>query len=137
MLAVGWAFNWLEAALPSIPAEYANKVTFREWPGWSERYMLAHPLWFGFVFALGFTLVSRDRVPGGWARAGGRGALYGGLVFLVGSMPILALLYASFKVSLALVGVSWAARNLTQYLVAGCCLGVVQKACQSMPKMST
>jgi hypothetical protein len=127
MLAVGSVFDKIEAAIPSIPAEYENKAVFRLWPGWTERYMLVHPLWFGFVFTLGFLLLARARLQWSWSGAAGGGAWYGALLFLVGSMPIFALLYASFQVSLELVAVSWAARNLAQYLGAGCFLGLVTR----------
>ena len=128
MLAVGWAFNKIEAAIPGIPAEYANGPGFRTWPGWTEGYMRAHPIWFGFVFAVGFALVARGRASGSYLSAGLRGAGYGGLVFVVGSLPVFVLVYASFRVSLELVAVSWAARNLVQYLIAGVLVGLVARA---------
>jgi hypothetical protein len=128
MLAVGWAFNTIEKAIPSIPAEYKNPAVFRDWPGWTEGYMLAHPIWFGFVFAAGFLVVTRGRVRPGWVFAGCCGAAYGGLLFLVGSLPVFALVYASFQVSRELVAVSWAGRNLAQYVVAGGLVGLVTRA---------
>ncbi len=128
LLAVGLVFNQVEAAIPSIPAEYASGPGFREWPGWSEGYFLAHPIWFGFVFAAGFFLVSRGRAPGSYLSAGLGGAAYGGLVFVVGSLPVFALIYASFRVSAELVAVSWAARNLAQYVIAGGLVGLVARA---------
>jgi hypothetical protein len=128
MLAVGWVFNKIEAAIPSIPAEYESGPGFRTWPGWTEGYMLVHPIWFGFVFAVGFALVARGRAAGGYVSAGIRGAAYGGLVFVVGSLPVFALVYASFRVSPELVAVSWAARNLAQYVIAGVLVGLVARA---------
>jgi hypothetical protein len=125
MLAVGWGFNKIEAGIPSIRAEYENGPGFRAWPGWTEGYMLAHPIWFGFVFAAGFDVVGRGRPSGSCLSSGLRGAVYGGLVFVVGSLPVFALVYASFDVSLELIAVSWAARNLAQYLIAGVCMGFV------------
>ena len=128
MLAVGCLFNKVEAAIPSIPAEYKTGPGFRSWPGWTEGYMLAHPIWFGFVFAIGFALVAHGRASGSYLSAGLRGAAYGGLVFVVGSLPVFALVYASFRVSPELVAVSWAGRNLAQYVVAGVCVGLVTQA---------
>lgn len=124
MLAVGWVFDLVEAAWPPIQAEYANKTIFRDWPGWSQSYMLAHPLWYGFLFALGYALLGR--APGGWRAGAARGAAFGALVFLVGSAPIFALMYASLRLSPELLLVSWAARNCMQYVVAGCAVGSIQ-----------
>jgi hypothetical protein len=131
MLGVGIAFNTLEGAFPAIQVEYANKAIFRDWPGWTESYFWIHPLWFGFVFALGFVLVNRGRLTAGWRQTASNGALYGGLVFFVGSLPVFALLYASFRVSAELILVSWVARNLTQYVIAGVFLGLLTQACLS------
>jgi hypothetical protein len=128
MLAVGWVFNKIEAAIPSIPAEHENGPGFRTWPGWTESYMLAHPIWFGFVFAAGFALVTRGRPSSSYVSAGFRGAAYGGLVFVVGSLPVLVLVYASFRVSAELVAISWAARNLAQYVMASMLVGLVSRA---------
>jgi hypothetical protein len=128
MLAVGLVFNKLEENIPSIPAEYKNPAVFRTWPGWTEGYMLAHPIWFGFVFAAGFLVVTRGRVHPRWLSAGCSGATYGGLLFLIGSLPVFALEYASFRVSPELIAISWAGRNLAQYVVAGGLVGLVTRA---------
>jgi hypothetical protein len=124
MLLVGCVFNKIQAAIPSIPAEYKNGPGFRTWPGWTEGYMLAHPIWFGFVFAAGYALVVRGRASD-YVRAVFCGAAYGGLVFVVGSLPVFALVYASFRVSPELFAVSWAARNLAQYVIAGALVALV------------
>jgi hypothetical protein len=131
MLVVGWAFDQLEYQLPAIKAEYDNKAVFRTWPGWTETYMRAHPCWFGFVFAFVYVLLSQGDLPAGRGRAAGAGALYGAVVFLVGSLPIFALIYASFQVSLGLLALSWVARNLAQYVIAGAVLGLVVRACRT------
>jgi hypothetical protein len=90
--------------------------------------MLAHPIWFGIVFAAGFALVDHGRAPRGYVAAGLRGAGYGGLIFVVGSLPVFALVYASFRVSPELLAVSWAARNLAQYVIAGVLVALVARA---------
>ena len=74
LLAVGWVFNQVEAAIPSIPAEYEKGPGFQTCPGWTEGDMLAHPIWFGFVFAVGFALITRGRASGSYLSAGFRGA---------------------------------------------------------------
>jgi hypothetical protein len=127
LLGVGLAFNQIEESIPAIGAEYRPPV-FRPWPGWSETYMLLHPVWFGFLFALVFALLGRGRNVGAWGQEAVRGALYGASVFAVGSLPVFALIYASFQVSATLVGVSWALRNVTQYTVAGLGLGLFTRA---------
>ena len=90
--------------------------------------MWAHPVWFGFVFAAGYALINAGRIQSGWGPAAGCGLAYGAMVFLVGSLPVFALIYASFRVSQELVAVSWAARNLAQYAAAGLMLGLVARA---------
>jgi hypothetical protein len=129
MLGVGLVFDELESLLPSIKEEYENKAIFRIWPGWTKSYMLAHPCWFGFVFATFYVLASQGRLPSSGVRAIGWGMLYGVSVFLVGSFPIFALVYASFQVSPGLMAISWAARNLVQYVMAGAFLGLVVRVC--------
>jgi hypothetical protein len=131
LLTVGLAFNEIEARIPTIGAEYHDSPVFRPWPGWSRTYMILHPVWFGFVFALVFALLGRGRNVGTWQREALRGALYGVAVFAVGSLPVFVLIYASFRVSATLVGVSWALRNLTQYTLAGLCLGLLTWATAS------
>src|SRR5262249_34246513 len=131
MLGVGLVFNQLESLFPAIQAEYENKVVFRIWPGWTKSYMLAHPCWFGFVFTLVYVSAFKGRRPTSRGRAIWSGMLYGALVFLVGSLPVFALIFASFQVSPELLVISWAARNLVQYVVAGAFLGLVVRACQT------
>jgi hypothetical protein len=122
MLAVGGVFELMDD-VTGISAEYKNNPAFRKaW--WINVYFWIHPVWFGFVFAAGFG-VTHGRPIGDWGSAGRWGAAYGGFLFVVGSLPIFALIYTSFNVSLELVIVSWAARNLVQYLVAGFCIGLV------------
>jgi hypothetical protein len=131
MLGVGLAFNQLESLFPAIQEEYENKVVFRIWPGWTQSYMLAHPCWFGFVFAFVYIVARKSRLPTSRGEAILSGMLYGALVFLVGSLPVFALIFASFQVSPELLVISWAARNLVQYVVAGASLGLVVRACQT------
>lgn len=140
MLAVGNLFNQIESALPGIPAEYASNPAFREWPGWTESYMLAHPVWFGFLFAAGFLVWMRGEAALTWRAAYLTGASYGATLFVVGSLPIFALMYASFSVSAELVSVSWAGRNLSQYVVAGVCVAATVRATRRilrLPKTAT
>jgi hypothetical protein len=63
MLFVGWVFEWIEKTA-GIQAEYQNNTAFRDWPGWSATYMVVHPLWFGFVYALVFTLLHCNQPVG-------------------------------------------------------------------------
>jgi hypothetical protein len=131
LLVVGWAFDQLEDLLPAIKAEYENKAVFRTYPGWTQTYMRAHPCWFGFVFAFVYVLLGQGDLAVGRGRAAGSGALYGAVVFLVGSLPVFALIYASFQVSLGLLALSWVARNLAQYVLSGAVLGLVVRACRT------
>ena len=52
---------------------------------------------------------------------------FGGLL-VIGSLPVFVLVYASFRVSPELVAVSWAARSLAQYVIAGVLVGLVARA---------
>jgi hypothetical protein len=45
-------------------------------------------------------------------------------VFLVGSLPIFLIAYASFTVSVEVIG-AWVLQNACQYLLAGASVGVV------------
>src|SRR6516225_1057333 len=74
MLIIGYVFDSVEASMPNISAEYSNKFMFRDWPGWTKAYMLFHPIWFGFVFVIGFAVLSRGRPTSNWTAACRRGA---------------------------------------------------------------
>lgn len=127
MLAVGWCFDQVETLIPSIPAEYQTNPAFRPWPGWTKSYMAAHPLGFGFLFTAVFVVLGWSQPEQSWVVEARRGGMFGALIFLVGSLPIFLLIFASFRVSPTLVAVSWALRNAMQYTAAGMGLGVIAK----------
>src|SRR5207249_948693 len=52
------------------------------------------------------------------------GAAFGVLVFLVGSLPVFLLNFASFRVP-AVILASWVVQSLAQYVAAGALLGCV------------
>ncbi|WP_406693967.1 hypothetical protein V5E97_23275 [Singulisphaera sp. Ch08] len=85
-------------------------------------YMVIHPLLFGFLFAGAYhLLVAPDRVND-LLRGMRGGILYGMGVFLVGSLPIFALINASFWVPPQVLA-SWIVQNAFQYLTAGAVMG--------------
>jgi hypothetical protein len=122
LFAVGVAFHFLVPLVaPGLEPEYRNDALFRPWSGWTRYYMLAHPWLFGILFA-GVFLCARAMV--GSANLGGAcdGLLYGLAVFVVGSLPVYALNFASFQVSMGVVA-SWVLQSLCQYSLAGLALG--------------
>jgi hypothetical protein len=123
LFAVGAVFHFTVMKLPGIQAAFNNKCLFRIWPGWTAIYMVIHPFWFGAVFATVYlVLLVRKGIEPGWRD----GLIYGLGVFLVGSLPIYLLAYASFAVSRDVV-VAWVAQSACQYLAAGVAVGIVAR----------
>lgn len=106
---------------PGIPPQFLNAALFRPWPGWTYTYMVIHPFGNGFIFVA--VLLNLGR----WSAfpSGGRGGLvYGGGVFVVGSLPVYLQAFASFQVSPEVI-LSWVVQSLAQYVLAGMALGCV------------
>ncbi|WZP00116.1 hypothetical protein EP7_001733 [Isosphaeraceae bacterium EP7] len=117
---VGVAFHLaMPLVAPGIPPQFSDSSLYRPWTGWTSTYMLVHPLWFGVVFAAMYqALRTRGMRIRGW-----RGGLCYGLgVFLVGSLPVFLLAFASFRVSGGVI-FSWVAQSLCQYAAAGAAVG--------------
>ncbi len=109
---------------PGIPPQFENAPLFRPWAGWTSAYMALHPFGYGVVFALFYLwLVDRGGVPPGWWG----GLLYGAGVFLVGSLPVYLLAFASFAVSPEVIA-SWVIQSLCQYTAAGAAVGWIAAA---------
>ena len=73
------------------------------------------------MFAAGYlVLLARGGVNTGWRG----GLLYGLGVFLVGSLPVFILAFASFPMSPEMLA-SWVLQNACQYLAAGAVMGLV------------
>jgi hypothetical protein len=124
MLGIGYLFHWLlPSYLPAVPEEYRNETVFRPWSGWTHYYMFWHPIAFGVLFAVIFHVLHRAHCFTGRLAGPRGGALYGLLVFAIGSLPVFLLNYASFQVSPQLILWTWILPNLAQYLVAGSLLG--------------
>jgi hypothetical protein len=122
LFAVGTAFHFLAPLVaPQLEREYRNEALFRPWGGWTANYMLLHPWAYGVLFAAVFV---GARAMVGSANLGGacHGLLYGLAVFVVGSLPVYALNYASFRVSGGVVA-SWVLQSLCQYSLGGLALG--------------
>jgi hypothetical protein len=83
--------------------------------------MFLHSFDYGVVFALVYCgLKSWCTFP-----AGGRGGcLFGAGVFLVGSLPVFLIAYASFTASVEVIA-SWVLQNACQYVLAGASVGIV------------
>lgn len=123
MFFVGAVFHLLVPAIaPIIPPQFeANPDLYRPWAGWTSAYMAIHPFLYGVVFAAGFLSLRRwSTFPPG-VRGG---LLYGAGVFVVGSLPVYVLNFASFQVSVEMI-LSWIVQGMTQYVVAGIALGYV------------
>lgn len=122
LFAVGFLFYLAVPILvPQMEQEYRNEELFRAWSGWTRIYMALHPFLFGVLFA-GVFLAAQARF--GPKNLGGLrdGVLYGVAVFVVGSLPVYSLNYASFRVSAGVIA-CWAAQSLCQYSLAGLALG--------------
>ena len=120
LFVVGAVFHFATPAVaPQIPPQFANAALFRPWAGWTSTYMLLHPFGFGIVFAAVYlALVDRCGVGTGWRG----GLVYGAGVFVVGSLPVYLLAFASFQVSPEVIG-AWVAQSLCQYAAAGAAVG--------------
>jgi hypothetical protein len=125
MLGVGCLFHFIlvPALAPRLENEYDNRALFRSLRGWPGIYMILHPLVYGLFFAGAFRLVGGVARAGTWRRGLLVGACFGLAVFLVGSLPVYLLNFASFAVS-PLVIQAWVAQSLCQYVAAGAALGV-------------
>lgn len=122
LFVVGAAFHILAPfAAPHLASEYRNEAIFRPWSGWTRAYMIAHPWLYGAIFASVYfairAMTGSNTLDGATA-----GLIYGLGVFVVGSLPVYALNFASFQVSPAVVSV-WILQSLFQYTLAGLVLG--------------
>ena len=122
LFTVGIVFHVLTPIVaPHIESEYRNEALFRPWGGGTRIYMLLHPWIYGVLFAAVF--IGVRAMIGSANMGGGRdGILYGLAVFVVGSLPVYALNYASFQVSGGVV-VCWIIQSFCQYSLAGLALG--------------
>lgn len=125
LFAVGTVFHFaLPSLVPALSTAYTDHPElFRTWPGWTRTYMICHPFLYGFVFASGFhalqTMKKESIYFGTMA-----GAFYGMLVFVMGSLPVYLLNYASLRVP-SIVIMAWVFQSLLQYTAAGALLGCV------------
>lgn len=122
MFLVGTVFHYLIPVIrPDIPPQYLNLNLFRDWPGWTQLYMVIHPFAYGLIFAAVFVGLRRmTKFPSGIRG----GLLYGAAVFVVGSLPVFVLVFASLQVSREVI-VAWMIQNLAQYLFAGMAVGTI------------
>ena len=122
LFAVGALFHLaVPLVAPNIEPQFGNAALFRPWTGWTSTYMALHPFGFGVVFTAVFLwLRARSGVAGNWQG----GLAYGFGVFLVGSLPVYLLAFASFQVSSAVI-VSWVLHSACQYILAGVAVGWV------------
>ena len=119
---VGATFYFLAPLIvPNLESQYKNNQLFRPWTGGTSTYMKMHPFLYAPVFAAIFLKLRQESsIP-----CGIRGGLiFGAGVFLVGSLPVFLLSFASFQVSVEII-VSWIAQNLCQYFAAGVAIGAV------------
>ena len=122
LFAVGAAFHFLSPfVFTQVEQAYRNEALFRPWVGWTRVYMVIHPWLYGVLFAGAFLAM---RATAGAANVGGMrdGLCYGLAVFLIGSLPVFALNFASFQVSAGLVA-CWGLQSLCQYSLGGLVLG--------------
>ena len=108
MFLVGVLFHLVMPLLfPGLIQQYANDSLFRPWVGWTRAYMILHPFLFGLVVtAVYFGLHAHNPALFRGLRGG---MLFGLSVFIVGSLPVFAITFASVRVS-GVVIVSWVVR---------------------------
>lgn len=122
MFLVGTVSYFLTPVIrPGIPPQYEDVAVFRVWSGWTSQYMIIHPFAYGLIFSAVFIGLRRmTDFPSGIRG----GLLYGVAVFLVGSLPVFLLVFASLQLSREII-VSWMIQNLSQYSFAGMAVGAV------------
>ena len=123
LFSIGTLFHFAVPFLvPALATAYIDhSALFRIWPGWTRSYMLCHPFVYGFVFACGFHAfhaMKKESIHVGTMA----GALYGVLVFAIGSLPVYSLNYGSLRLP-GIVITSWVVQSLLQYTAAGTVLG--------------
>ena len=122
MFLVGVVFHFLVPFIaPGIEPQYEHSELFRRWPGWTSTYMAIHPFIYAPVFAAIFLKLRHETSFPSGIRGG---LIYGTSIFLVGSLPVFLLVFASFQVSVEII-VAWITQNLCQYLAAGFAIGAV------------
>jgi hypothetical protein len=122
MFLVGCIFYGLVPVVaPGLASQYLNTALFRPWDGWTSTYILLHPFGYGFVFAGGFVGLRRDS---SFSPGVSGGLIYGPGVFVVGSLPVYLLVFASFAVSPEVI-FCWVLQSLAQHLAAGLAVGCV------------
>jgi hypothetical protein len=132
LFAVGAVFHLaVPLVAPGIPPQFGNTALFRPWGGWTSTYMLLHPFGFGVVFAAVYLALSaRGAVARGWRG----GLVYGAGVFVVGSLPVYLLAFASFEVSPEVIA-AWVAQSACQYTAAGAALGWVARRAEAEARL--
>ena len=122
MFLVGAAFSRILVPVfaPDIEPQYLNCELFRPWSEiWIH--MVIHPFVYGIVFAVAFVALRN------WSsfRSGIRGGcIFGTGIFVVGSLPVYLLVFASFQISAEII-VAWTMQSLAQYVLAGLAVGCV------------
>jgi hypothetical protein len=124
LFAVGGIFHLLMPGIaPGLPPQFNNVALFRPWNGWTSIYMALHPFWYGVVFA-GIYLGLRKRCSFPAGLLGG--FTYGAGVFLVGSFPMYALVFASFQVSVEVI-TFFIMQSACQYVAAGVAISAIAR----------
>jgi hypothetical protein len=123
IFSIGAVFHLtLPLLVPVLTTAYTDHPeVFRTWPGWTRTYMTCHPFLYGFVFASGFHIINaikKETIPLDTRN----GAIYGLLVFAIGSLPVFLLSYGALRVP-GIVITAWVLQSLLQYIAAGALLG--------------
>ncbi len=113
--------QFVELLLPSVTAEYKKNPIFRPWPGWTQTYMILHPLGFGFLFAYAHMIVCNGSGATGLHGVVG-GAAFGLLLAAAGAVPVYLIAFAAVRLP-APIAILWVVQAVMQYVAAGACLG--------------
>lgn len=125
LFTVGGVFHMVVGVLrPNVANEYLNVHLFRPWPLWTSKYMAVHPVWYGYVFASVYLWL---RSRSGIQRGIREGFAYGAGVFVVGSLPVYVLAFASFAVTAEVI-FWWTVQSALQYIAAGAVMGWISQS---------
>jgi hypothetical protein len=123
MLVVALGVGYLLMSLfPWLRAEYMNTSLFRSWEDPLMSLYYAYPFLVGLILAWVWNRVKKLFTGKAWAK---RGFSFG-LIYWVVTIPGMLISYASFPISLLMVG-TWTVSGLLQALCAGAILAAMNK----------
>lgn len=109
----------LPTLFPSVAEQYSYDQVFRPWPQ-IQIYMAIYPFIYACAFTVPFLMLQRCTQV---AMTPKTGAAFGGVVFLIGQLPVYLLMLASLRVSPEIV-CSWIFQSCAQLVASGMVVGM-------------